>query len=123
MQIRSPVVAAALSLALLAACAPDAWQNARATQFTAYLDTVTSRCQPLWIGSTLYTRLDGSIGDAGEFDQLLDLLSRLFYQRISVADFRTAMRGSGLDDRTAASVDCMIAQLPADRPRSPTGSW
>jgi len=122
MKIRNPVVAAAFGLALITACAPDAWQNARATQFNAYLDTVTARCQPLWIGSTLYTRLDGSIGDAGEFDQLLDLLSRLFYQRISAADFRTALRGSELDDRTAASADCMIAQLPSDRPRSPADS-
>jgi hypothetical protein len=109
------------SFALLAACAPDAWQNVRAKEFNAYLDTVAAKCQPLWIGSTLYRRLDASEGPPGQYDQLLDLMSRLFYQRISPAEFRASMPIMAGDSRSAASVECMIAQLPAERPISPTG--
>lgn len=118
MRNRIALLAAA---SLIAGCAPDAWQNVRAQQFNAFLDTVAARCQPLWIGSTLYTSFDASVGPAGQYDQVLDLLSRLFYQRISPADFRTAMQGSWFDSRTAASTECIIAQLPADRPTAPGG--
>jgi hypothetical protein len=123
MRIQLRLAAATAGIAALAACAPDAWQNVRAQQFNAYLDTVTASCQPLWIGGTLYTRFDPSVGSAGQYDQILDLLSRLFYQRISPADFRSAMQGAWGDTRTAASTECMIAQLPAERPKSPTGQW
>jgi hypothetical protein len=118
MRNRIALLAAA---SLIAGCAPDAWQNVRAQQFNAFLDTLAARCQPLWIGSTLYTTIEPSVGPAGQYDQLLDLLSRLFYQRISPADFRAAMRDSWSDGQTAASTECIIAQLPAARPTAPGG--
>lgn len=118
MRTRIALLAAA---SMISACAPDAWQNARAQQFNAFLDTVAARCQPLWIGSTLYPNFDASAGPAGRYDQVLDLLSQLFYQRISPADFRSAMQASWSDARTAASTECIIAQLPADRPTAPGG--
>jgi len=106
------------------ACAPDAWQNTRATGFNAYLNTVETQCQPLWIGSMQLQQFDAS--DAGdqqsEFSSLLDMTSRLYYNRMTPADFREAVQSLVLtssDSRTNQSIDCMIRQLPADRPRSP----
>jgi len=118
-----------LALALAAAfgataCAPDAWQNVRATQFNAWLDTVAAECQPLWFGNTVVRNFNDSSSTMGpgEFDQLLDLLSRLYYGRISPADFSNAVQSTWLGDRTARSAQCMIAKLPADRPGAPSGT-
>jgi len=126
---RSPYagpLAAAVALALLAGCAPDAWQNARATGFNAYLDTVQSQCQPLWFGSMQLPRFDSSAaGQDSNYTELLDSASRLYYGRIGAADFRNsvqAIAGSSTDARTNRSIDCMIAKLPADRPSSPGGA-
>ena len=115
------------ALALLAGCAPDAWQNVRASGFNAYLDTVQSQCQPLWIGSMYLQRVDASdvMGQQSNYTALLDAASRLYYGRTSAADFRSsvqALAGSSSDSRTNRSIDCMIAKLPADRPASPGGA-
>jgi hypothetical protein len=122
---RIPSVALALAAALgTTACAPDAWQNVRATQFNAYLDTVAAQCQPLWFGNTVVRNFnDSSSGmGPGEFDQLLDLSSRLFYGRISPADFSNAVQSTWLGERSARSAQCMIAKLPAERPATPSGT-
>jgi len=123
-----PLAASMAALALLlAGCAPDAWQNRRATGFNAYLDTVQSQCQPLWIGSMHLQRFDASAatGQDSNYAALLDSASRLYYGRIGAADFRNsvqALAGSSTDARTTRSIDCMIAKLPADRPSSPAGA-
>jgi hypothetical protein len=112
-------------LASLAACAPDAWRNTKATGFNDYLDTVQRQCQPLWFGSMNLPTFD--VSSAGpyqsQFSSLLDTASRMYYNRITPADFRAAVQAQSLssDARTSRSVDCMIAQLPADRPHSPPG--
>jgi hypothetical protein len=119
---------AALTMALLAACAPDAWvYNKKASGFNGYLDTVTAQCQPLWIGQMQLTTFDASAapGQGGNFDMLLDLSSRLYYNRMSPAAFRDAVRTQFMaesDPRTNRSIDCMIAQLPSDRPTNPPGA-
>lgn len=119
-------LATALAVALTSACAPDAMQNVRATGFNGYLDTVQQNCQPLWVGTMLLTRFDMSSagGQESNYTALLDAASRLYYNRISPADFRSAVKGqasSGNDPRTDRSIDCMLAQLPSDRPSSPPG--
>jgi hypothetical protein len=119
------VAAAAALVASVAACAPDAWRNVKATGFNEYLDTVQRQCQPLWFGSMNLPTFDVSSAGPHEsqFTSLLDSASRLYYNRITPADFRAAVQGQVLssDARTSRSIDCMIAQLPADRPRSPPG--
>lgn len=121
-------VIAAFSMALLAACAPDAWvYNKKASGFNGYLDIVTAQCQPLWIGQMQLTTFDASSapGQGGNFDMLLDLTSRLYYHRMSPAAFREAVQTQFLaqsDPRTNRSIDCMIAQLPSDRPVNPPGA-
>jgi hypothetical protein len=106
------------------ACAPDAWQNYKASGFNDYLSTVETRCQPLWIGSMLLQRFDAD--DAGEpqsdFSALLDSTSSLYYNRMTPAQFRESVQSlvlTSTDPRTNRSIDCMIQQLPAERARSP----
>jgi len=122
-----PLAASAAAFTLLAGCAPDAWQNVRATGFNDYLDVVQGACQPLWIGSMYLQRFDSSdaAGQESNYTALLDAASRLYYGRISAADFRSsvqALAGSSTDARSNRSIDCMIAKLPADRPASPGGA-
>ncbi len=119
---------AVMSTAVLAACAPDAWvYNKKASGFDDYLNTVTAQCQPLWIGQMQLTTFDASSAPAqgGNFDMLLDLSSRLYYHRMSPAAFRETVRTQFMaesDPRTNRSIDCMIAQLPTDRPTNPPGA-
>ncbi len=118
--------AAAALTATLAACAPDAWQNYKASGFNDYLNTVETQCQPLWIGGMNLPKFDASAagGQGGNFDMLLDSTSRLYYNRITPAQFRESVQSLAMtstDARTNRSIDCMIAKLPPDRPRTPPG--
>lgn len=111
----------------ITACAPDAWQNVRATGFNEYLDAVQLECQPFWVGSMYLPRFDASaaMGQDSNYTALLDNASRLFYGRLSPAAFREstqALAGSASDARTNRSIDCMLAKLPADRPTTPGGA-
>ncbi len=49
-RIFTAAAVAALAVASLGGCAPDAWQNYKATGFNDYLNVVQAECQPLWIG-------------------------------------------------------------------------
>ena len=116
--------AAVLAIACTAGCAPDAWQNTKASGFNDYLSAVETQCQPLWFGNMELRRFDAS--DAGprqsDFASLLDITSRLYYNRITPAQFREAVQSLAMtssDARTNQSIDCMIRTLPAARPASP----
>jgi hypothetical protein len=118
--------AAFLAIVALTACAPDAWQSYKATGFNDYLTVVQNKCQPLWVGNMNLPTFDAASagGQAGNFDMLLDTTSRLFYNRITPGEFRNSVQSlalSSTDARTNRSIDCMIAQLPPDRPRQPPG--
>jgi hypothetical protein len=113
-----------LALACTAGCAPDAWQNTRASGLNAYLSTVETQCQPLWFGNMRLRRFDSS--DAGDrqsdFTSLLDTTSRLYYGRITPAQFREGVQSLAMtssDPRTNQTIDCMIRTLPASRPSGP----
>jgi len=128
MQLRrtSRLLATATLVSSLPACAPDAWQNDTASGFNDYLDVVQAQCQPLWFGDMELRTFDASSvgGQQSNFSSLLDNTSRLYYNRITPADFRVAVQSQAMtstDPRTNRSIDCMITQLPADRPRSPPG--
>jgi hypothetical protein len=115
---------AACAVAALAGCAPDAWQNYKATGFNDYLSAVEAGCQPLWIGQMYLPKFDASYAGSqqSDFASLLDNASRLYYSRITPEQFRNGVQAMTLgtaDARTNRSIDCMIARLPADRPASP----
>jgi hypothetical protein len=110
----------AFATAVLGACAPDAVTNRKATGFNAYLDDVAERCSPLVVGSYDMTQklLQPGIYD-NNFDYFFDLTSKLYYQRVGAGAYRTGINGFfGSDARTNASIDCLIANLPADRPKA-----
>jgi len=116
---------AAVAAMSLAACAPDAWQSYKASGFNDYLNVVQMQCQPLWIGDMYLQTFDmqSAGGQGGRFDSLLDMTSRLYYNRMSPGDFRAAVQGlvTSADVRTNRWIDCMISKLPADRPSTPGG--
>ena len=111
---------------LVAACAPDAWTSYKATGYNDFLDTVGAQCQPLWLGQRQLAQLSPLYADSwpGGFDQFMDMTSRLYYNRMGPADYRTAVQqlaGATTDARTNRSIDCIISKLPADRPIRPQG--
>jgi hypothetical protein len=121
-------LAATATASVLAACAPDALQNYKATGFNAFLDTVGNQCQPLWIGQQQLQQIDSqyATGWQSNFDVFLDNTSRLYYNRMSPADYRLAVQSIALtttDSRTNRSIDCIIAKLPPDRPSKPSGGY
>ncbi len=118
------LAAACAALSLAAGCAPDSVESVRATGLNAYMQTVAANCQPLYIGQTLYSRsLDQTFDNSSQTDIVQDMTSRLYYGRMSPSQFREAMLSSWPGERTARSVDCMIAQLPPERPSSPGGRY
>lgn len=125
MMLRKSIVAVATAT-LVSACAPDAWTSYKATGFNEFLDTVGAQCQPLWIGQNQLPQItmQSASSWSGGFDQFLDSTSRLYYNRISPSDYRSAVQqlaGSTSDARTNRSIDCIIGKLPPDRPRTPPG--
>jgi hypothetical protein len=116
---RSPWLATAM-LAILCGCAPDSVTNRQATGFNAYLDQIAVQCKPLMIGQydmTYRLTNKGIYGD--DFNYFFDLTSQLFYQRTSPAAYRSGVNGFfGGGATTDRSIDCIIATLPADRPKA-----
>ena len=65
-------------------------------------------------------------GWQSNFEVFLDNTSRLYYNRMSPADYRLAVQSIALtttDSRTNRSIDCIIAKLPPDRPSKPSGGY
>ncbi len=101
-------VAAALGAA---ACAPDAVNNRAATGFDGFVGQVQRACAPVQLGKyQMYNPLMGGGGD-GSYDYWLDQTSRLYYRRITPAQYReslTAFFGAGND----GTIGCILANLP-----------
>jgi len=105
--------------AFCAACAPDSVRNLEATGFNAYLDSVRVGCPNLRIGNHDvgdWLRSSAATGD-DDYVYWLDLTSRLYYQRVTPAQYRADISGAlggGKDDK--AALDCIVGHLPAVRP-------
>lgn len=117
--------AAAAGVALtLAACAPDSVRNIEAKGFNAYLDSLKTACPNMVIGTSNiseWLRNSGSTGD-DDYVYWLDQTSRLYYRRISPAQYRTSVGGTlGAGKADTRALDCIIQHLPADRPSNPPG--
>ncbi len=115
-----PAALALVALAAFAGCAPEAVTNKQATGFNDYLNQIAVACKPLMIGSydmTYRLQHPGVYGD--NYDYFFDVTSQLYYQRSTPADYRSAVNGSfGAGATTNRSIDCIIANLPADRPKA-----
>ena len=113
-----PALTAFAAVAALTGCAPDAVSNKSATGFNAYVDQVALVCKPLMVGQydmTYRLQNKGIYGD--DFNYFFDATSQLYYQRKTTAEYRSAINGFfGGGATTDRSIDCIIANLPADRP-------
>ena len=109
--------ASAVALATLAACAPDAMRNYQATGFNGYLNTLKTACPNLRIGANdvgLWLQYGG--GGTNVYDYWLDMTSRLYYRRVSPADYRNAVGAQlGPSSSNSAAFDCIIGNLPEQR--------
>ena len=117
---------AALWLALLAGCAPDAMDNLKATGFNGFIDRVSVDCAPLVVGSQVvtanYTAPDYALD---LYDQWFDATSRLYYLRITPQAYLSEINNFFGDARTQASASCLVSKLPPaeQRSRAPSGRW
>jgi hypothetical protein len=96
---------------IAAGCAPDANNNRAATGLDGYVNLVSRACAPIQLGQ--YQLANPLMGGAGNnsYDYWLDQTSRVYYRRISVAQYRESLNaffGAG-NDRT---IDCLVSYLP-----------
>ena len=110
----------AVALAVLAGCAPDAVRNYAAVGFNGYLDSLKTACPNLQIGSNdigLWLQYN-SVND--NYNYWLDMTSKLYYNRISPNEYQSSVSAQlGDGSSNARSFDCIIKNLPAQRPFAP----
>ncbi|MGO4328533.1 hypothetical protein AB4Z48_29560 [Cupriavidus sp. 2TAF22] len=115
-------LAAACAALLSAACAPDAIDNIQARGFDAYLDGLRRECPNMMIGDnnvSEWLRTNGAQGGS-DYVYWLDQTSRLYYQRITPAQYRDSVTGGlGQGKSDTRAVDCIVRNLPARRPTTP----
>jgi hypothetical protein len=118
---RFAVVFIAIATSLtVAACAPDAVRNNNATGFNGYLNSLKTACPNLRIGSSDVGQwIQYGSGD-NDYNYWLDMTSRLYYGRVSPAEYRSAVGAQlGASSSNAAAFDCMIGALPVQRDSAP----
>jgi hypothetical protein len=111
---------------LLGGCAPDAWQNVKATGFNGFLDQVAVDCAPLVVGSQVVTANYTAPNYAIDlYDQWFDATSRLYYKKTTEQAYLNDIYNYFGDARTQASARCLVSKLPPpeQRPAAPTGRW
>jgi hypothetical protein len=116
---RRAALAVASTVVTLAACAPDSVTNREATGFNGYLGQIAALCKPLMIGEYDMTyRIQRQGMYDTNYNYFLDATSQLYYQRSTPADYRSAINGFfGGGATTDRGIDCILAHLPADRPK------
>jgi hypothetical protein len=111
--------------AAITACAPDAVRSTQATGFNAYIKKLGEVCQPLLIGNAdvgEWIRMN-SMG-VDNYTYFIDVTSKLYYNRLSPASYRQAVTGFlGPGSSNERSFDCIIGNLPPDRPSAPVGTY
>ena len=119
------VASSALLLALatlLGGCAPDAVRSVEATGFNGFIRKITTVCQPMQIGDKdvgEMLRLENAGNDNG-YDTFIDATSKLYYNRISPLTYRQTLTGFfGPGTPNDAAFDCILGNLPAQRPNAP----
>jgi len=115
--VRAMAIVAAMTLS---SCAPDAVRNNAATGFNGYLNSLKTACPNLRIGSSDVGQWIqfGSADD--NYNYWLDMTSRLYYGRVSPAEYRSAVGAQlGASTSNAAAFDCMVGALPAQRDSAP----
>jgi hypothetical protein len=117
---------AALAASLLAGCAPDAWQNVKATGFNGFVNQVAVDCAPLVVGSQVVTvNYEAPNYALDLYDQWFDATSRLYYKKSTPQKYLDDINNYFGDARTQASAQCLVSKLPPpeQRPDAPAGRW
>lgn len=117
------IAAAGVSFAMLAGCAPDSVSNIEAKGFNAYLDSLKTACPNMVVGSSNisdWLRTSGSRDD-DNYVYWLDQTSRLYYRRISPAQYRDSVSAALGGKSDSRALDCIVRHLPAQRPTHPPG--
>lgn len=112
--LRTTLLAALFPVAI-GACAPDAWNAS--DPFGTFLGQVRNNCWNEQIGRRSIPQLMPTPNNID--DSFMDLLSQLYFGKISVGGFRSMLEGF-LDARPDSSgVNCILQQLPARAPAAP----
>ena len=111
------VIAASVALT---GCAPDAMTRKPATDFNAYLDRIAVACKPMMLGKyDMSYRLQQKDMYDDDANYFMDLTSRLFYQAVTPESYESGINGFfGGGATTNRSIDCIIVNLPANRPKA-----
>lgn len=109
----------------LAACAPDSVRNYEAHGLNKYLDKIQAVCAGTRLGEhELGEWLRSGTNDSdSDYVYWLDQTSRLYYNRISVPQYRDSIAAAfGGNKPNADALDCIVKILPPDRPVNVPGS-
>ena len=111
--MKAPTLAALAAAVLAGGCAPDAWNNRKATGLNAWIDQIALECAPLYAGPQVITaNYSPANYVADAYDQWLDQTSRLDYKKISPQTYLTHI-GNFFDPRSVGSAQCAVDKLPA----------
>jgi len=121
MKIARRGIAALATATLLAGCAPDSFKPAPG--YDGFLDRIGQVCYPDTIGPTLVRQLArGNASDPSYSEGFLDATSRLYYGKWTPTQYRQFVTGfSNNSTATNKAIDCIVANLPADRPGASGG--
>jgi len=111
-----PRFTALAAAVLAAACTPDQFRPSPG--YDGFLDRVGQVCYPDTIGPTLVREwAKGNAPDPSGSEGFLDATSKLYYGKMTPFAYRQFL--TGFVDNSAATnkaIDCIVANLPADRP-------
>ena len=110
----------AIAIGFISECAPDAMTRKPAPEFNAYLDQIAIACKPMMLGKyNMSYRLQQKDMYDDDANYFMDLTSRLFYQAVTPEAYESGINGFfGGGATTNRSIDCIIVNLPANRPRA-----
>lgn len=109
----------------VAACAPDSVRNYEAHGFNKYLDKIQTACENTRLGQHEVGEWlrSGSNDSDSDYVYWLDQTSRLYYNRITVPEYRDAIAGTlGGAKPNADALNCIVRNLPPDRPVNVPGT-
>jgi hypothetical protein len=109
------ILLAALLPVSISACAPDAWNAG--DPFNAFLGQVRDKCWNEPIGRKGIPQLMPTPNQVD--DSFMDLLSQLYYGKISEQGFRSMLEGFLGARPDSPGANCIVQQLPARAPAAP----
>ena len=113
-------LAAVAAAALVAGCAPDEFRPSPG--YDGFLDLIGQVCYPDTIGPTLVKQWAQGYGPGGSGAGFMDATSKLYYGKMDPLAYRqfiTAFSDNGA--ATNKAIDCIVKNLPANRPGAPGG--